>query len=67
MKTEPATGAEEDETKKKEEDEIKKKEPLFEVLQNLSRVVPQQVSRLSFRDDSRYVPIKKVCLGVAVQ
>ncbi|KAJ3341759.1 proteasome regulatory particle base subunit [Gonapodya sp. JEL0774] len=45
------------------EAEKKKKEPKFEILQNVSRVVPQQLKYISFKDDSRYAPIKKSITG----
>ncbi|KAI9364396.1 armadillo-type protein [Zopfochytrium polystomum] len=41
----------------------KKKEPNFEVLENLSRVVPAQLKYIKFRDNSRYVPVKKAFTG----
>ncbi|CAO3592001.1 unnamed protein product [Absidia cylindrospora] len=37
----------------------KKKEENHDVLENLARVVPAQLKRITFKDDSRYVPIKK--------
>ncbi|CAO3590032.1 unnamed protein product [Absidia cylindrospora] len=37
----------------------KKREQSYDVLENLSRVVPAQFSQITFKDDSRYVPIKK--------
>ncbi|ORZ21533.1 armadillo-type protein [Absidia repens] len=37
----------------------KKREQTYDVLENLSRVVPAQLKQITFQDDSRYVPIKK--------
>ncbi|KXS20828.1 26S proteasome regulatory complex, non-ATPase subcomplex, Rpn2/Psmd1 subunit [Gonapodya prolifera JEL478] len=45
------------------ESEKKKKEPKFETLQNVSRVVPQQLKYVVFKEDSRYTPIKKTITG----
>ncbi|CAO3613493.1 unnamed protein product [Cunninghamella blakesleeana] len=44
-----------DEQKRKSK---KKKEENFEVLENLSRVVPAQLKRITFKEDCRYTPIK---------
>eukprot|EP00842_Homolaphlyctis_polyrhiza_P004849 jgi/Hompol1/5365/HPOL_004367-RA len=41
----------------------KKKEESFEVLENFTRVVPAQVKLVSFKEDSRYVPVKKDSIG----
>ena len=52
-----------DEAKKDDEEkkeEKKKKEPAFEILENLSRVVPSQLKYVKFREGSRYGPVKKV-------
>ena len=55
------------ETDKKEVSEDKKKkkpkkdgEPQFEILSNLTRVVPEQLKYISFPAGSRYVPVKRV-------
>ncbi|KAI8338087.1 armadillo-type protein [Chlamydoabsidia padenii] len=37
----------------------KKKEENYDILENLARVVPAQLKRVAFKDDCRYVPIKK--------
>lgn len=42
----------------------KKSEPLTETLTNMSRVVPWQVKHITFRPDTRYLPMKKVTGGV---
>jgi 26S proteasome regulatory subunit N2 len=66
-----------DETKTPKEDDTtkddqqrkskKKKEETYGVLENLSRVVPAQLKRITFKDDCRYVPIKKgVISGIAL-
>jgi hypothetical protein len=45
----------------------KKKEPSFEVLENLSRVIPAQLKFVKFRDNSRYVPVKKqLSVGIVI-
>ncbi|CAO3644071.1 unnamed protein product [Cunninghamella echinulata] len=44
-----------DEQKRKSK---KKKEENFDVLENLARVVPAQLKRITFKEDCRYVPIK---------
>ncbi|KAJ3088234.1 proteasome regulatory particle base subunit [Quaeritorhiza haematococci] len=41
----------------------KKKEESFEVLENLSRVLPQQLKYIRFKEDSRYSPVKKGIAG----
>jgi 26S proteasome regulatory subunit N2 len=56
---------EESESKESKEKKPKKKgkkdeEPQFEVLSNLSRVVPGQLKYVSFPENSRYAPLKKV-------
>jgi len=38
----------------------KEEEPSFEILSNLSRVVPAQIKYISFPESSRYRPLKKV-------
>ena len=38
----------------------KDEEPQFEVLSNLSRVVPGQLKYISFPEGTRYAPVKKV-------
>jgi 26S proteasome regulatory subunit N2 len=52
------------EAKKKPKKKGKKEEePQFEVLSNLSRVVPGQLKYITFPEGSRYAPVKKVpCL-----
>lgn len=42
----------------------KEEEPQFEVLSNLSRVVPGQLKYISFPEGSRYAPVKKVLTAV---
>lgn len=44
--------------------QVKKPEPNSENLGNMSRVVPWQLKHISFRQDARYVPIKKTTGGV---
>ncbi|KAI7851623.1 armadillo-type protein [Circinella umbellata] len=41
----------------------KKKEENFEVLENMARVVPAQLKYISFKEDSRYSPLKKNNVG----
>nr|KAJ3422693.1 proteasome regulatory particle base subunit [Polyrhizophydium stewartii] len=41
----------------------KKREEAFEILENFTRVVPQQVKYVTFKEDSRYVPVKKESIG----
>lgn len=54
---------EELETKDKKKKKAKKEEePNFEMLSNLSRVVPRQLKYITFPEGSRYVPVKKVFL-----
>ena len=60
---EPAAAAEDGETskdKKSKRKSRKEEEPNFEVLSNLSRVVPAQLKYISFPESSRYRPLKKV-------
>ncbi|KAI8802866.1 armadillo-type protein [Cladochytrium replicatum] len=52
----PTTEAKQKKTKKKDES--------FEVLQNLTRVLPQQLKYITFKDEDRYQPVKKVRLKV---
>jgi 26S proteasome regulatory subunit N2 len=59
-KEEPVHDGEVKEKKKKRAK--KEEEPHFEMLSNLSRVVPAQLKYVSFPEGSRYVPIKKVIL-----
>jgi 26S proteasome regulatory subunit N2 len=44
---------------KEGEKKKKKKEEDFEVLGNLSRIVPSQVKYVTFKEESRFVPVKK--------
>ena len=37
----------------------RRKEENFEVLSNMARVLPQQLKVITFKDDTRYVPVKK--------
>lgn len=63
----------EDEVKTPEEDDTtkdgqrrkskKKKEETYSVLENLSRVVPAQLNRITFRENCRYAPVKKGVLS----
>jgi len=58
-KEEPAI--EDGETKEKKKKKVKKEEePQFEILSNLSRVLPGQLKYITFPEGSRYAPIKKV-------
>ncbi|KNC97437.1 proteasome regulatory particle base subunit RPN2 [Spizellomyces punctatus DAOM BR117] len=56
-----------DKEEKKEEGQPekkkKKKEDNSEVLENMARVVPAQVKYIKFKEDSRYVPVKKASVG----
>ncbi|SAM01373.1 hypothetical protein [Absidia glauca] len=59
---EPTKTNEEEDTAKEEQRRKankKKKEENYDILENLARVVPAQLKRVTFKDDSRYVPIKK--------
>lgn len=59
---EPTKATEEEDTAKEEQRRKagkKKKEENYSILENLARVVPAQLKRVTFKDDSRYVPIKK--------
>lgn len=59
VKEEEATKEEEEVTKDEQRRKSKKKkEENFEVLENLSRVVPAQLKRITFKEDCRYTPIK---------
>jgi 26S proteasome regulatory subunit N2 len=51
-----------DGSEKKEERKKKKKEENFEVLENMTRVVPAQLKHISFKD-SRYSPVKSESSG----
>lgn len=41
----------------------RRKEESFEVLSNMARVLPQQLKVITFKEDSRYVPVKKGKVG----
>ncbi|KAI9310565.1 armadillo-type protein [Dichotomocladium elegans] len=56
-----ASGAAKEEAK--EEKPKKKREESFEVMQNMARVVPSQFKHISFKEDSRYTPLKKGKIG----
>lgn len=58
---EPAKEEKKDESK--DEKKKKKREENFEILQNMARVVPAQLKHISFKEDSRYVPLKKTNIG----
>ncbi|KAJ3041540.1 proteasome regulatory particle base subunit [Rhizophlyctis rosea] len=69
-KKEPETPKEEkpEDKEKAEKEKVEKKkkkkdEPAFETLKNLARVVPSQAKHIAFKEDSRYVPIKKGPVG----
>ncbi|CAG8662834.1 7060_t:CDS:2, partial [Paraglomus occultum] len=49
----------------KEDKKAKKKpkEESFEILKNMARVLPAQLQHISFKDDSRYIPVKKEITG----
>ncbi|KAJ3194238.1 proteasome regulatory particle base subunit [Irineochytrium annulatum] len=49
--------------KEKSAEKKKKKEPSSEILDNLARVLPTQLKYISFRDSSRYIPVKKELTG----
>ncbi|CAG8442804.1 7968_t:CDS:10 [Ambispora gerdemannii] len=51
-----------DETKEDKKGK-KKKEESFEVLENMARVLPAQLQYISFKEDSRYIPVKKGIVG----
>ncbi|KAI8369483.1 armadillo-type protein [Radiomyces spectabilis] len=60
----------EESPKEEKKDEVKderkgkkRKEENFEVLENMARVVPAQLKHITFKEDSRYVPIKKGSVG----
>ncbi|KAI9004255.1 26S proteasome non-ATPase regulatory subunit 1 [Gaertneriomyces semiglobifer] len=61
----PTTKAEKDEKKDDgvSEKRKKKKEENFQVLDNMSRVVPDQLKYTTYKDDSRYLPVKKSSVG----
>ncbi|KAJ3407446.1 hypothetical protein CcCBS67573_g02693 [Chytriomyces confervae] len=46
-----------------EEKKKKKKEASFEVIENLSRIVPSQLKYIKFKENSRYEPVKKTFTG----
>ncbi|ORX82985.1 26S proteasome regulatory complex, non-ATPase subcomplex, Rpn2/Psmd1 subunit, partial [Anaeromyces robustus] len=55
-----------DTTEKKEEEvekQEKKKKQTFEKLGNLTRVLPAQLKYIVFKEDSRYIPVKKDIVG----
>ncbi|KAG1151716.1 hypothetical protein G6F37_010932 [Rhizopus arrhizus] len=52
-----------DVSEKKEERKKKKKEENFEILENMARVVPAQLKYITFKDDSRYNPVKSASSG----
>ncbi|EIE88462.1 hypothetical protein G6F46_008395 [Rhizopus delemar] len=52
-----------DVSEKKEERKKKKKEENFEILENMARVVPAQLKYITFKDDSRYNPVKSESSG----
>ena len=39
----------------------KKKEESYEVLENMARVLPAQLQYITFKENSRYIPVKSVC------
>ena len=52
-----------DQKDKKKKKVKKEEEPQFEILQNLSRVVPAQLKYISFPQGTRYAPVKKVVVS----
>jgi len=62
----PAAMVDDSETSKDKKKKKGKKddEQQFEVLSNLSRVLPAQLKYITFPDGSRYSPIKKVFPGI---
>ncbi|KAG0170052.1 proteasome regulatory particle base subunit [Apophysomyces sp. BC1021] len=60
---EPAAKEERKEEAKEERKGKKRKEENFEILENMARVVPAQLKHISFKEDSRYVPVKKGAVG----
>ncbi|KAI9206804.1 armadillo-type protein [Polychytrium aggregatum] len=52
-----------DDSEKKSE---RKREPNFDVQDNMSRVVPAQLKYVAFKEDSRYVPLKKTLGGIVL-
>ncbi|KAG1171516.1 hypothetical protein G6F70_002255 [Rhizopus microsporus] len=50
-------------SEKKDERKKKKKEENFETLENMARVVPAQLKHISFKEVSRYVPVKSENIG----
>ncbi|KAF7725612.1 proteasome regulatory particle base subunit [Apophysomyces ossiformis] len=59
---EPAKEERKEETKDDRKGK-KRKEESFEILENMARVVPAQLKHISFKEDSRYVPVKKGVVG----
>ncbi|ORX44150.1 hypothetical protein BCR36DRAFT_586280 [Piromyces finnis] len=60
------TQMEVDSAEKKDEEvekQEKKKKQTFEKLGNLTRVLPAQLKYITFKEDSRYVPVKKDIVG----
>eukprot|EP00833_Pecoramyces_ruminatium_P013509 jgi/Orpsp1_1/1187541/evm.model.d7180000058480.1 len=60
------TQMEVDTTEKKDEEvekQEKKKNQKFEKLGNLTRVLPAQLKYIVFKDDARYIPVKKNIVG----
>ncbi|OZJ04186.1 hypothetical protein BZG36_02160, partial [Bifiguratus adelaidae] len=53
----------EDKEEKDDKHKKKKKEDNFQILENLQRVVPQQLKYITFKKDSRYMPIKQANVG----
>jgi len=49
------------------DEKTKKKEENFEIIENMSRVLPQQRSYVTIKDGSRYKPVKKVFTVVYLQ
>src|ERR1700686_1465704 len=67
METDEKEDTAEPETKDKKKKKVKKEEePSFEVLSNLSRVGPRQLKYITFPENSRYVPVKKVLHAWAI-
>ncbi|KAI9023487.1 armadillo-type protein, partial [Phycomyces nitens] len=61
---EPVAPKEEKKDEQKEERKgKKKKEENFSILENMARVMPAQLKHISFKEDSRYVPVKKGIVG----
>lgn len=63
METDEKEDHDDGETKEKKKKKVKKdEEPQFEILSNLSRIVPAQLKYISFPEGARYAPVKKVGL-----